>query len=120
MAEKDRVNPTWQEREAALSRELDRLVEHLCNQNPPPEKVILFGSFARGTRKEWADLDVVVVQKTDLPFIQRTRKVLEEFEPEVALDILVYTPEEFAELTNSRPFFREEILAKGKVLYERS
>ncbi len=62
---------------------------------------------------------MVVVQETDLPFIQRTRKLLEEFEPEVALDVLVYTPEEFAELVETRDFFRNEILAKGKVLYER-
>ncbi|MFO8033795.1 MAG: nucleotidyltransferase domain-containing protein [Candidatus Bipolaricaulota bacterium] len=106
-------------RDELLSRELDRLLEHLLAQGEPPERVILFGSFAQGIQKEWADLDVVVIQPTELPFIQRTRKLLEDFEPEVALDVLVYTPEEFAELSNTRPFFRDEILAKGKVLYER-
>jgi len=108
-----------QAREELLSRELERLVSFLQKQTPPPERVILFGSFAQGTKKEWADLDVVVIQRTDLPFIQRTRKLLRNFEPQVALDVLIYTPEEFAELSKTRPFFRDEILDKGKVLYER-
>ncbi len=107
-------------RKILLERELKRFMAYLKEQDPPPEKVILFGSFARGTRDEWADLDVVVVQRTELPFIQRTRSLLEGFDPEVGMDILVYTPEEFAALVEERPFFREEILAKGRVLYERS
>jgi hypothetical protein len=35
------------------------------------------------------------------------------------VDILVYTPEEFAQLSQERTFVRQEILAKGKVIYER-
>jgi len=106
-------------RDALLASELERLVDYLRQQDPPPERIILFGSYARGERDPWADLDVVVVQPTDLPFIQRTRRLLEDFDPCVAMDILVYTPEEFAELSQSRDFFKEEILAKGRVLYER-
>ncbi len=106
-------------REELLSCELERLLEFLLAQEEPPERVILFGSFAQGRKDEWADLDVVVIQPTDLPFIQRTRRLLQDFDPQVALDVLVYTPEEFTELTETRPFFRDEILAKGKVLYER-
>jgi len=111
---------SWEEtRDELLSRELDRLLEYLLAQDPPPERVILFGSFAQERKDEWADLDVVVIQSTDLPFIERTRRILHDFDPEVGLDVLVYTPEEFAELVEARPFFRDEILAKGKVLYER-
>lgn len=106
-------------RDALLASELDRLVDYLRQQDPPPERIILFGSYARGERDPWADLDVVVIQPTNLPFIQRTRRLLEDFDPRVAMDVLVYTPEEFAELSQSRDFFKEEILAKGRVLYER-
>jgi len=106
-------------RDALLASELDRLIGYLRQQDPPPERIILFGSYAWGERDPWADLDVVVVQLTDLPFIQRTRHLLEDFDPRVAMDVLVYTPEEFAELSESRDFFKEEILAKGRVLYER-
>jgi hypothetical protein len=37
----------------------------------------------------------------------------------VATDLLVYTPEEFEQLARERPFVREEILAKGVLLYAR-
>ncbi len=106
-------------RKQLLGRELERFLAYLKAQDPPPEKVILFGSYARETEDEWADIDVVIVQRTELPFIQRTRSLLEDFDPEVGMDILVYTPEEFAALVEERPFFRDEILAKGRVLYER-
>jgi hypothetical protein len=33
--------------------------------------------------------------------------------------LLVYTPAEFARLAQERAFMRDEILGKGKVLYER-
>jgi hypothetical protein len=38
----------------------------------------------------------------------------------VGTDILVYMPEEFERLRQERPFFREEILAKGVIVYERA
>jgi hypothetical protein len=38
----------------------------------------------------------------------------------VGTDILVYTPQEFERLQHERAFFREEIVAKGIVLYERT
>jgi hypothetical protein len=33
--------------------------------------------------------------------------------------VLVYTPTEFEQLSQERPFVRREIVAKGKVIYER-
>jgi hypothetical protein len=39
-------------------------------------------------------------------------------QPRVGIDILVYTPVEFENLCKERAFFREEILGKGKILYE--
>jgi hypothetical protein len=62
----------------------------------------------------------VVVEETDLPFYQRLRKIRELIQPQVGLDIVVYTPEEFDQLQANSPFFREEIIAKGKIIYEQS
>ena len=39
--------------------------------------------------------------------------------PQVALDFLVYTHAELTDLREHRPFVREEILKRGKILYER-
>ncbi len=82
--------------------------------------MILFGTLAQGELHEWSDIDLVVVEETDLPFYQRLRKIRELIQPQVGLDIVVYTPEEFDQLQANSPFFREEIIAKGKIIYEQS
>ena len=87
-----------------------------------PEKIILFGSYARGTANEDSDLDLAIVHKTDLPDYKRAyefRKALREggrrwFFP---MDILVYTPEEF-EIYRHSQYHLREILQTGKTLYE--
>ena len=83
-----------------------------------PEKIILFGSFASGNIREWSDIDLVIVKKTDKPFLDRTKDVIHLLKPRSGLDVMVYTPEEFHDLSRSRRFFQEEVISKGKVVYE--
>ena len=106
-------------RQARLQQELDRYLAVLTRAGQT-EKIILFGSLAKGQVSEWSDLDLVIIQQTDLPFLERSRQVLRLLRPQVGLDVLIYTPEEFEQLCQERQFFREEILDRGKVLYERS
>ena len=111
-------SPTSTERRQLLERELTRYVR-LLTEHGDPERVIVFGSLATGQVWAWSDIDLVIVERTDLPFLQRLRQVRKMLRPKVGTDILVYTPEEFEQLRQERPFFREEILAKGRVVYER-
>jgi len=60
----------------------------------------------------------VIVQESDKRFLDRIREIIELLRPRVGVDILVYTPTEFAQLGAQRPFVRDEILGKGRVLYE--
>jgi len=106
-------------RKALLEQELSRFVALLI-EHFSPEKIILFGSLATGEIEEWSDLDLVVIQHTDLPFLERSKAALRLLRPRVGVDVLVYTPQEFEQLCRERRFFREEILRKGKVIYERS
>jgi len=65
------------ERKELLEKELSRLLEFVKKEEPPPEKVILFGSMGRAEEvAEWTDLDIVIIQRTDLPFFQRIRRFL--------------------------------------------
>jgi predicted nucleotidyltransferase len=107
-----------QARHALLERELDRWLPLLITHEQP-DKVILFGSYCVGQVSEWSDLDLVIIKETKAPFLDRTRQVLELLEPQVGLDVLVYTPQEFEQLSRERAFVRQEIVAKGKVIYER-
>jgi len=101
--------------EQELARYLRLLVEH-----GNPERVIVFGSLVTGNIHAWSDIDLIIVERTNRPFWQRLREVRRLLHPRVGTDILVYTPEEFEQLRRERPFFREEILARGTTLYERS
>ncbi|HET9589798.1 MAG TPA: nucleotidyltransferase domain-containing protein [Anaerolineales bacterium] len=105
-------------RQQALQAELDRwlpiLVEHL-----KPEQILLFGSLMDKRLGEWSDIDLVIIQQTQLPFYQRIKQALKLIHPKVGVDLLIYTPEEFSRLSRERRFFRDEILDKGTVLYAR-
>ncbi len=91
----------------------------LLKEHIKPERILLFGSLAEGTVHAWSDIDLVVVQESDKRFLDRIREIIELLRPRVGVDILVYTPTEFAQLGAQRAFVRDEILGKGRVLYER-
>lgn len=83
-----------------------------------PERIVLFGSMARGTQTRRSDLDLFLVLNTDKPPLQRIGQVLEELvDSPWPLDVIVYTPEELERLSD-RPFVRR-ILREGRLLYER-
>jgi predicted nucleotidyltransferase len=95
---------------------VDRIVQRFG-----PERVVLFGSHARGTADWESDVDLLVVLR-DVGDKRRTtieiRRALGDLP--ISKDIVVTTPAEIAdrgELVGSvlRPALRE-----GKVLYERS
>ena len=84
------------------------------------EKVILFGSYAQGTANPESDIDLLVVARTSLPPGERygaVRRLLGDFP--AGFDIIVETPEEFAQwrkVVNHIVYFADKY---GKVLYER-
>lgn len=91
----------------------------LLREKYQPEQVWVFGSLAVGQTGAWSDIDLVIVKETDSRFLDRTKEVMQLLRPRVGIDILVYTPAEFAQLCRERPFFHTEILKKGKLVYER-
>jgi predicted nucleotidyltransferase len=106
-------------RRRRLEAELERFLKILAELQGL-ERVILFGSLAGGETQLWSDIDLAIIQRTDLPFLARLRAVRRLLRPQVAADFLIYTPTEFEQLARERPFVREEIVAKGKVIYERT
>lgn len=106
------------ERKQLLDDEMSRCLSMITEQGSP-EKVILFGTLANGAIHEWSDIDLVVVERSQLPFFQRIKRLRKLLKPRVGMDIMVYTPEEFDRLCAERPFFKEEIIGKGEVVYER-
>lgn len=85
-----------------------------------PLRVILFGSWARGDEDECSDLDLVIIKETRERFLDRLEKVYELIKPTFAMDVLVYTPQEFAEMQKRDNPFIEMVLKEGVVIYEKS
>jgi len=84
-----------------------------------PERIILFGSGARGDTDEYSDLDIAIIKETDERFLDRLETVCDLLPPVGAVDVLVYTPVEFAEMQARGNPFIEEILTHGLLIYER-
>lgn len=99
----------------ALANDLNSLVQQLGSM-PAVQKVILFGSYASGRRDLLTDLDLLVVMHSPLDFVTRSVELARRLRAGVALDLLVYTPEEIKRM-RGRPFLRH-VLKTGNVLYE--
>ena len=107
-----------EERHLKLNQALERILLTLVTEYRP-DKVILFGSMAQSSVGEWSDLDLVIIKDTPKPFLQRLKEVALLCRAPVGVDYLVYTLDEFAQMIAERnPFILEEVLRKGKVLYE--
>ncbi len=92
-----------------------RIVEHFH-----PEKIILFGSHARGTAGPDSDVDLLVVMsvcgsKRDVRI--EIRRALHEFR--IPKDIVVTTPEDFAWRKEIPGTIERAAAREGKVLYAR-
>ncbi|MFU8858243.1 MAG: nucleotidyltransferase domain-containing protein [Deferrisomatales bacterium] len=83
-----------------------------------PERVLLFGSWARGAADAESDVDVVVVYPTHKRFLDRLEELYLLWPLPVAVDILAYTPDEFQEMLQWNAFL-QDIVAESKILYER-
>lgn len=112
--------PITQQRRQLLKTELTRCLNILKSMPDPPERVLLFGSLVSDEVHPWSDIDLVIVQQTDLRFLDRLKAMIDLLQPKVGMDLLVYTPAEFEQMKQERAFFQEEILKKGQVLYERA
>jgi predicted nucleotidyltransferase len=95
-----------------LEREITRIFAPLG-----PRKIILFGSRARGGADASSDVDLLVVYATTKRFLDRLEELYALWDLPIAVDILAYTPEEFAEMLESSVFVADAA-AGGRVVYE--
>jgi predicted nucleotidyltransferase len=84
-----------------------------------PRKIVLFGSRAGGRARPDSDLDVLIVEESDLPRYKRSaryrRALCGLF---AAKDIMVWTPAEIEEWRAVPHAFITTVVATGKILYE--
>ncbi len=67
----------------------------------------LFGSHARGDADESSDVDLILVAPSQYPFVERFRDYPELWlQAPTGIDLLIYTPEEFAAQRRCNRFVR--------------
>ncbi|OGP61262.1 MAG: hypothetical protein A2V67_14655 [Deltaproteobacteria bacterium RBG_13_61_14] len=85
-----------------------------------PERVILFGSRARGSAQPESDFDLLVIKKSDQPRYKRSAPLYTALaDLPVEVEVMVYTPDEVREWSQVPQAFITTALREGKVLYEK-
>jgi len=106
---------------------VNQLLEAL--KQADPYKVILFGSYAKGTADENSDIDMVVIlDNNDVAKTYEERlnkklyinRLVRNINYKIALDILVYSKEEYKILKNYGNYFIDDIEDTGKIIYEKA
>ena len=99
--------------------EIDGIIKTIIN-GYHPLKIILFGSYAHGTANESSDVDLLIIKETNEPRYKRSYSIRQLFNPQpCAIDILVYTPDEYAHLIKFKSLIPYIATKEGKIVYER-
>ena len=106
-------------RRELLEKNLNSVVSALITKYKP-EKIILFGSLAHGKVQDNTDIDLLIVKDTNKPYNERVRDVVSLCDYDVGIDFFIYNQREFCEMAKTRPFVKNEIIKKGKVIYEKA
>jgi uncharacterized protein len=106
---------------ANMSPDYQKEIESITTQiieKYNPEKIILFGSAARGQFSLDSDADFLVIKK-DAPYYgaDRIRELSRIIERNIPIDLLVYKPEEVKKRIEMGDPFLKAILKEGKILY---
>lgn len=106
------------QRRELLEGELDRIVKVIIKEYSPL-KIILFGSLTNTYINEHSDINLAIIKDTGERFIERLHKVHLLTRPNVAVNFIVYTPQEIKYMEEEKHYFyTNEIAKKGKILYE--
>lgn len=106
-------------RKKLIEETLDIVVPKII-ANYDPQKIILFGSVAKGKIRENSDIDLLIIHETNLPYMDRIRAITTMCDYNMGIDFFVYTSKEYADMIKSILFVKKEISENGKILYEKA
>lgn len=109
--------PTIDKRKRIPQKAIDQVVKQIAEKFKP-QKIILFGSYARGNPRPESDVDLMVVMDTPLKEVQQSLEIYRHLNVRFGLDLLVYTPKHLQERWDLCDWLVRDILEEGKVVYE--
>ena len=95
---------------------INELAERIAREFHP-QRIILFGSIARGTATEDSDVDLLVIMPTEGSGLRKAAEIMNKISPSIPVDLIVRDPEEVRSRLKANDFFLREVVEKGKVLY---
>jgi len=101
-----------------LRTELPRLCDQIL-AHCEPDKLILFGSMARGEENGLSDIDLFVIGPSTVDFKNRQRDLRDAIDVSVETEIFYYTPDELERLLPVSSFARSAI-REGRIIYKRT
>ena len=100
-----------------VSKEIQRITKQIIEKYKP-DRIILFGSAARGELKPDSDADFLIIKKeTPLYGADRIRQLSQMIDRNIPVDLLIYRPEEFEQRLQMGDPFLKTIIKEGKTLY---
>lgn len=82
------------------------------------ERVILFGSYARGRTDEDSDVDILVIAPYRGKSVDTSVAIRLKLRPSFPMDLLVRSPAQVKERLAAGDMFLQDIVEHGTVLYE--
>ncbi len=83
-----------------------------------PEKIVLFGSAARGTMGPDSDIDLLVIKRGRFSHDRITQAIYRHLSGKAAVDVVVATPEEVERYRDAPCLVICPALREGKTIYE--
>jgi len=84
-----------------------------------PDKIILFGSRAKGEQTKESDYDICVIKRGVFHKRKVAQRIYLKLDVDVPVDVIVETPERFNELKDNPFLIYREIAKHGRVVYEK-
>lgn len=111
--------PTIDERERIPQEAIDEVVRQIAEEFRP-EKIILFGSYARGNPRPESDVDLLVVMDTAQRETKQAIQICQKIQYKFGIDLIVRTPQNLKKRLENDDWFLRDILKEGMVVYEYS
>jgi predicted nucleotidyltransferase len=100
-------------------RQISALARQIAEQFSP-EQVILFGSYAYGTPTPDSDVDLLIVMPAKGPPVDKAIEIRLAIDVPFSVDLLVRTPAQIKTRLRMNDFFMQDVIEKGRTLYDRS
>ena len=99
-------------------------IEQIVNTivtNAEPDKIILFGSYARGDNKNNSDIDILILKKGLTNERELTNNLYKEFfnnKISIPVDLIAIDYDKYYQLNNDIGYIYKTINREGRIIYE--